>query len=154
MNSQNDPKLQVFAAARDQGIRSVHFRNAIRQKLGLNITDSECLSYLAANGGTCTPTELARYTSLTTGSTTAMLDRLENAGFITRKPNPNDRRGTLVSLTKRYAHETAPLVAGVQAAHQKLLADYSPAELELIAEFLARFTQNVQDATDEINATS
>lgn len=152
MNPPNDPKLQVFAAARDQGVSSVHFRNAIRQKLGLNVTDSECLSYLAANGGTATPTELARYTSLTTGSTTAMLDRLENAGFITRMPNPSDRRGTLISLTKRYAHDTAPLVAGVQAAHQKLLAKYSPQELELIAGFLTKFTQNVQNATDEINA--
>ena len=76
MNFKRDLEKQVFAAARDNGISSVLFRNVIARKLGLNITDGECLSLLSIKG-VSTPTELARYTGLTTGSTTAMLDRLE-----------------------------------------------------------------------------
>lgn len=143
---------QVFIAARDQGIGSVLFRNAIARKLGLNATDSECLSFLGIKG-TSTPTELAKYTGLTSGSTTAMLDRLENARYIERLPNPNDRRGTLIAIAPRYREVSMPLVVGVQKAHKELLASYSEEELQTIANFLTRFTKNVSDQTDEIAAT-
>jgi len=150
MESKQELEKQVFMAARDQGIGSVLFRNAIARRLGLNATDSECLSFLGIKG-TSTPTELARYTGLTSGSTTAMLDRLERAGYIQRLPNPNDRRGTLIDIAPRYRELSMPLVAGVQKAHKELLAGYSEEELALIADFLTRFTKNVADQTDIIN---
>jgi DNA-binding MarR family transcriptional regulator len=149
MDVKNDLKKQVFLAARDQGISSVLFRNATRRKLGLNITDSECLGFLSIKG-VSTPTELARYTGLTTGSTTAMLDRLEEAHFITRKPNPNDRRGVVIEINKHWMEVAGPLVVGVQKAHNKLIDRYSDNELAIIADFLTRFTKNVTDSTDAI----
>src|SRR5581483_7224163 len=124
MNEKKDLEKQVMVAAREQGISSVLFRNATGRKLGLNITDSECLSLLTIKG-TSTPTELARYTGLTTGSTTAMLDRLEKAHLIKRKPNPNDRRGVLIEIHKNSAESFGPLVAGVQQAQRELIASYS-----------------------------
>ena len=36
---------------------------------------------------------------LTSSGTTKRLDRLEQAGLITRGPDPDDRRGTLITLT-------------------------------------------------------
>jgi len=150
MDARNDLKKQVFMAARDQGISSVLFRNATRQKLGLNVTDSECLSFLSIKG-VSTPTELARYTGLTTGSATIMLDRLEKAGFITRRPNPHDRRGVLIEINKHWMEAAGPLVSGVQKAHNELIAMYSDDELEVIADFLNKFTKNVQEATKALD---
>ncbi len=141
--------MNVLMAARDQGISSVLFRNAMGRKLSLNITDSECLSLVTIKG-TSTPTELARYTGLTTGSTTAMLDRLEKAKFITRKPNPSDRRGVLIEVNERSRNIIDPLVADIQKAHKQLLSSYSPKELEIIADFLTRFTENVKEQTKKI----
>jgi DNA-binding MarR family transcriptional regulator len=149
MNSKRDLEKQVMMAAREQGISSVLFRNAIGRKLGLNITDSECLGLLSIKG-ISTPTELARYTGLTTGSTTAMLDRLEKAKFIRRKPNPKDRRGVLIEINKKFTETVGPLVAGVQKAQIELIASYSDKELETIADFLTRFTKNVKEQTDII----
>jgi DNA-binding MarR family transcriptional regulator len=149
MNTQELQK-KVFLAARDQGISSVLFRNATSRKLGLNATDAECLSFLMMHK-TATPTELANYTGLTSGSTTALLDRLERAGFIIRKPNPNDRRGTIIEAHPHYMELAGPLVAGVQQAHHELLAKYSDEELEVIADFLNGFTQNVIKQTEIIN---
>ncbi|HSD56515.1 MAG TPA: MarR family transcriptional regulator [Candidatus Saccharimonadales bacterium] len=151
MESKKDLEKQVMMAAADNGISSVLFRNAIGRKLGLNVTDSECLSLLAIKG-TSTPTELARYTGLTTGSTTTMLDRLERANFIKRKPNPNDRRGVLVEISKQWQEKAGPLVAGVQKTHGELLSTYSTAELEIIADFLTRFTENVKVQTKHIES--
>ena len=140
---------QVFAAARDNGISSVLFRNAVARKLGLNITDGECLSVLSIKG-VSTPTELARYTGLTSGSTTAMLDRLERTQFIRRKTNPDDRRGVLIEITKKWTETAGPLVRGIQQAHAELIASYSDEELETIADFLTRYTNNVIENTKMI----
>jgi DNA-binding MarR family transcriptional regulator len=44
---------------------------------------------------------LARGLVMTTGGMTKRLDRLEAAGYIERSPDPADRRGVLVSLTRK-----------------------------------------------------
>jgi len=152
-NSISDLHMQVFMAARDQGLAGVLFRNAAGRKLGLNITDWECLSLVNIKG-VSTPKELAHFTGLTTGSTTAMLDRLEKADLIIRKPNPDDRRGVLIQINpdsaiNRYSKE---LVGPLQQAHRELLSTYSEKELAVIVDFLRRFTQNVQAATAAIEA--
>jgi len=140
---------QVFAAARDNGISSVLFRNAVARKLGLNVTDWECLSLLSIKG-VSKPTELARYTGLTSGSMTAMLDRLERAQFIRRKTNPEDRRSVLIEITKKWTETAEPLVRSVQQAHAELITSYSDQELETIVDFLTRFTNNVIENTKMI----
>lgn len=149
MSTKENLENQVFMAARDQGVSSVLFRNAVARKLGLNGTDSDCLSFLTING-TSTPTQIARHTGLTTGSTTAMLDRLEKAHYITRKANPDDRRGSLVEVDPHYREVAGPLVMGVQQAHRTLLNSYTDEELKVITHFLKNFTENVVAATKKI----
>lgn len=134
----------VTKALQEYGIGSVLFRNAIGKQLGLNITDIGCLNYLLIKH-VSTPTELARYTGLTTGSTTAMIDRLEQAKLITRQPNPHDRRGTLVKIQPQARQRILPMVMGAQAAQTELLNSYSDVQLEAIADFLTRFTHNINE---------
>src|SRR3954449_2378025 len=45
------------------------------------------------------PTDLTNASMLTSSGTTKRLDRLEHAGLIEREPDPDDRRGTLITLT-------------------------------------------------------
>jgi DNA-binding MarR family transcriptional regulator len=146
VDSKKDLEKQVMMAARENGIGSVLFRNAIGRRLNLNVTDSACLSLLSIKG-ISTPSELARYTGLTTGATTAMLDRLEKARFIRRRPNPKDRRGVLIEINERYRERVGPFVASIQKAQTALIATYSDRELETIADFLTRFTKNVNEHT-------
>ena len=47
------------------------------------------------------PTQLMRATLLSSSGMTKRLDRMEAAGLIERRPDPDDRRGTLVQLTRR-----------------------------------------------------
>jgi DNA-binding MarR family transcriptional regulator len=69
--------------------------------LGLNEGDYGVLVALRRAGAPhqLTPTDLARHQMMTSGGMTAAIDRLERKGLVTRRPNPNDRRGTLVGLT-------------------------------------------------------
>jgi DNA-binding MarR family transcriptional regulator len=46
------------------------------------------------------PTHLMRATLLSSSGMTKRLDRMEAAGLIERRPDPHDRRGTLVRLTR------------------------------------------------------
>jgi len=140
---------QVFIATREQGISSVLFRNAIARKLGLNSTDSECLSLLSIRG-VATAKELAHHTGLTTGSTTAMLDRLEKMGYIRRSPNPDDRRGILITISETYNKAAYPLVADIQKKNRELIERYSTKELAVIEDFLVGFTKNVVEQTQKI----
>lgn len=149
MELMRDLEKQVLSAACDYDICSVLFRNAVARKLGLKITDEKCLRLLAIKGFS-TPTELSRYTGLTSGSTTAMLDRLERAQFIRRKPNPEDRRGVLIEVNKKWSEKASLLVSGVQQANAELVASYSDEELEIIADFLTRFAQNLIEQTKMI----
>jgi DNA-binding MarR family transcriptional regulator len=47
------------------------------------------------------PTTLMETTMLSSGGMTKRLDRLHEAGLIQRRPDPSDRRGTLIRLTAR-----------------------------------------------------
>jgi DNA-binding MarR family transcriptional regulator len=146
LETKQDLQKKVMRAAQDNAISSILFRNALGSKLGLNITDSACFNFLAIKG-VSTPTELAHYTGLTSGSTTTMLDRLEKAKLVKRSPNPNDRRGVLVKIDEHSKAAFGPLVASVQKAHQELIASYSQEELKTVADFLTRFTKNVANQT-------
>jgi DNA-binding MarR family transcriptional regulator len=149
MSKRQDLEKQVIIAAREYGISSVLFRNAIGDKLGLNVTDMECLGLLFFKI-TCTPTGLARYTGLSTGSTTAMLDRLERAGLIRRKPNPNDRRGVLIEVEKKSVKTVGPMFAEARKAQDQLVASYSEKDLQTIANFLKRFTAVFDEEREKV----
>lgn len=65
--------------------------------------------------------ELAKMTELSSGAMTNRLDRLEEAGLVERLPDPNDRRGVLVGLTKA-GQEAWKKSTGAVAAREVLIA--------------------------------
>lgn len=135
-----DLKIRALGAVRDYGVNLTQFRNAITEWAGLNATDMECLRFLFVKD-VATPSELARQTGLTSGATTAMLDRLEKAGLIERSPNPDDRRGTLITPTKSSAEKVASWFESARQAQDALISSYSPSELEIIADVFERFAK-------------
>ena len=140
---------QVILAAREYGISTTLFRNAVGQKIGVSVTDMECLALLFFKG-IATPGELARYTGLSSGATTAMLDRLEKAKLIKRQPNPNDRRGSLITVLKSSVQTVGPLFATTREAQNALVARYTKQELALIAGFLQHFTEVWEEGRKEL----
>ena len=139
-STKTDLKIRALMAVRDYGVNLTHFRNAMNEWAGLNATDMECLRLLSQKG-TATPTELAKHTGLTSGATTAMLDRLEKAGLIERRPNPNDRRGTLIAPEKSSNAKMAAWFESARKAQDALMSTYSESELEVIADVFERFTK-------------
>lgn len=139
-SKKTDLKKRALAAVRDYGVHLTLFRNAVSEWAGVNVTDMECLRLLFLKG-TASPSELAKHTGLTSGATTAMLDRLEHAGLIERRPNPNDRRGTLIAAAESSAEKAASWFASARNAQDKLISSYSEEELEIIADVFEKFTK-------------
>lgn len=138
--TKTDLKKRALKAVREYGIHLTLFRNAMSEWVGLNTTDMECVRLLFLKG-MATPSELARHTGLTSGATTAMLDRLEKAGLIERRPNPEDRRGTLIVPAKEGAEKAASWFESARKAQEKLISSYSEKELEIISDVFERFTK-------------
>ena len=139
-STKTDLKKRALEAVRDYGVHLTLFRNAMSEWVGLNVTDMECLRLLFLKG-IATPSELARHTGLTSGATTAMLDRLEKAGLIERRPNPDDRRGTLIVPAKSGAEKAVSWFESARKAQDELISSYSEKELEIISDVFERFTK-------------
>ncbi|HEY6508574.1 MAG TPA: MarR family transcriptional regulator, partial [Vicinamibacterales bacterium] len=86
-------------AARRVGAQSVLVSDLVATRVGLNSTDLECLDLLCLAGAT-TAGRLSSHTGLTSGATTAAIDRLEHAGFVMRRRDPGDRRVVLVEVVE------------------------------------------------------
>ena len=128
---------QVIMGGRDFGINMVLFRHAVGEHLGVNVTDMECLALIFFKG-LATPSQISKHTNLSTGATTAMLDRLEKAQLIERKPNPKDRRGVLITASKKRNKEVGAFFAPLREKTDNLVSKYTQKELAVIAEYLTK----------------
>ena len=132
-----DLALQVVRGAREYSIGAVLFHQAVGQLLDLNVTDMKCLDIMTLKGP-ASPSELAQHTGLSTGATTAMIDRLENAGLVVRRPHPTDRRGTIVVLSRKAMRKLPAMFASLAKAMDALVSTYSEKELKVLADFFAK----------------
>jgi DNA-binding MarR family transcriptional regulator len=71
---------------------------------------------------------------------TYLLDDLESAKLIERKPDPADRRSRQILLTTKGVRRLAQLTARIADVEQSLLADLTEAEAGQLRELLARAT--------------
>ena len=135
--SKRDLATRVIQGARQYSIGTVLFHQAVGQLLGVNVTDMKCLDIMTLKGS-ASPSELAEHTGLSTGATTAMLDRLENAKLIERRPHPTDRRATLVVLSQEAMRKLPAMFESLAKAMETLVLGYSEKELKVLVDFFAK----------------
>jgi DNA-binding MarR family transcriptional regulator len=108
--------------------------DVICELLGINRSDSRCLDILEQHGR-MTAGQLAEEARLTTGAITAVIDRLERAGYAHRVSDPSDRRRVLIQLTPMAYQAASELMGPIAEAAEGLAAVYSDDELELVLRF-------------------
>ncbi|MGH7529836.1 MAG: MarR family winged helix-turn-helix transcriptional regulator, partial [Gemmatimonadales bacterium] len=91
------------------------------------------------------PGELAAALGLTTGSVTAMLDRLERRGYVSRMSDPADRRRVQVRPSTAATRAADRLWGPLANAGRVLMARYTSAELEVVLDVLRR-AREIQEA--------
>ena len=83
------------------------------------------------------PGQLMQETMVTSGTMTNRLDRLEELQLITRETDPNDGRGSLVTLTKSGMRAVDAAMEDLLKSERKLLKDISAKERDQLADLLS-----------------
>ncbi|WP_327089161.1 MarR family transcriptional regulator [Nonomuraea sp. NBC_01738] len=113
------------------------FDEAVAVYLSVNRTDLRCLDVLSRTEA-ATPTQLGAALGLTTGSVTAMLDRLEKLGYLTRSPDPSDRRKVIVRATPVVGEAAIVAYGPIAEEGMRLLDGYTDEQVDLLLDFTRR----------------
>ena len=121
--------------------RDAAFDKLAAARLGVSVTDLHCLNIVESRHR-LTAGELAVESGLTSGAVTAVVDRLERAGYARRVRDDRDRRKVKVEVTDAFYARAGEIWGPVAAEWQAVLAEgFSAAELGTIAAFLTQVDQ-------------
>jgi MarR family transcriptional regulator, multiple antibiotic resistance protein MarR len=119
--------------------------NALERRLrgehGLSAGQFEFLRIIGGRDD-CRVNDLAQDVAITVGATSKAVDRLEAAGWVSRRPNPANRRSSLLALTPAGRTLLDAATPTVDAELQTWLADpLGTRDLDQLATSLARLRQ-------------
>ena len=134
MATESTPEALRALLAR-KSLADARHRGALARLLNVTETDVLAIQHLAW-AGALTPGQLGAQLRLTSGGTTALVQRLERIGYVAREPHPDDRRSTLLRLTPEAEHDAgelyAPLVRAIDDAAERLTEEVRDAVLAFL----------------------
>lgn len=139
-----EPADRIIASLTDLAGALGRLNDLIAQRLGIAQTDLLCL-HILNRAGASTAGALSAQLGRSTGAVTHMIDRLEKAGYVRRKPDPKDRRRVLVEAFAPGLERIASFYEQMDARSRRLTATFSDDQLTAIHAFL----QGSYDSTVE-----
>lgn len=123
------------AALRDVLIAANAVNLLVARRMGLSSGDLAALDYLMSTAHPIGPAELGNHLGMRTASATVLIDRLETAGHVQRRPHPTDRRRLQIEVTEQARSSSAATVrdliddldhldAGLSRSAQDSVLDY------------------------------
>ena len=112
----------------------------MRGDMDMNATDLQALRMLIMreqHGEVVKPHDIAKHLSISTASTTKLLDRLTESGHLRREPHPQDRRARIVVLTDVARSDFYKHFGDRMRRMRAAMSDYTETELRAIVRFLA-----------------
>lgn len=119
----------------------------VARKLGLGVSEFRSLELIrdADEVDPMTAGRLAELTGLTTGAVTAVVDRLEQAGFVTRERGTVDRRQVVLRVAKSREGELEAIREPMRLAFLRACANFSKTDLQVVRRFHETFRQSLED---------
>ncbi|MGN8115530.1 MarR family winged helix-turn-helix transcriptional regulator [Labrys sp. 22185] len=133
--------MAVFGRLSDASERMLRdHMNPLFATAGLQPGEFDVLATLRRSGEPymLSPTRLYEAAMISSGGMTNRLDRLERAGLVERRPDPNDRRGKLIALTEAGKIVIDETIARHVANEQRLLSVLTQAEQETLDSLLRK----------------
>lgn len=145
-----------LVAAIKESLRDLNIQlSLLNRQLGVHVelrdVDFDCLEVLSRHGP-LSPTVLARRAGLHPATMTGVLDRLERGGWVVRERDSrnSDRRAVTVHALRERNVELFRLLAGMTRSMEEICADYTDAELEVLAGFLHRTAAAAAQAIEDL----
>ncbi|WP_370964672.1 MarR family winged helix-turn-helix transcriptional regulator [Amycolatopsis sp. cg9] len=137
----------VMERLQEVGVLTRVIEQCLSGALGINATDLAAMEHLTTDGP-LTAKELADRLRVSTAASTHIVDRLEKAGHVVRRPHATDRRKVLVepvaeSMNQVFGH-LHPLLHGVEGLVEAL----SPGDRDVVQAFLTGVVQIYTDTAD------
>ncbi|WP_152628092.1 MarR family winged helix-turn-helix transcriptional regulator [Streptacidiphilus neutrinimicus] len=124
---------------------------ALARHLGLGHNDVTAMEHLLGSPEGLGPMDIAQRLGIRSASATVLVDRLEEAGHVTRVPHRSDRRRTVVRPTQHARQEIVtalrPLVDAVDAAADGL----SETERATVVRFLQAAAAHIRTAAEGLD---
>jgi DNA-binding MarR family transcriptional regulator len=86
--------------------------------------------------GPLAPTDLAHRVGFTTGGITTVIDRLERAGYVVRRPDASDRRRLLIEVTDATRERDRIVFGGLFQLAETIATGYKDRELQTVRRFI------------------
>ncbi|MER7931706.1 MULTISPECIES: helix-turn-helix domain-containing protein [unclassified Streptomyces] len=125
----------------------------LARRLGVGVTDLTCFGFvLEAGEDLLTAGDLAARAHVTTGAVTGILNRLERAGYVTRRPDPDDRRRVRVAAVPDAVGRVGAVYAGHYRGLADLFADYTADELAVLTDWFTRATRLAHESLEGLSS--
>ncbi|WP_295839223.1 MarR family transcriptional regulator [uncultured Microbacterium sp.] len=131
-----DDVVKALNDLTDSGVAS---ERAALHSLGIGPNDAKVLRFLlqrAAEDEPVTPRMLAAMLGISSAATTALIDRLAEAGWVEREPYPGDRRSIVVRETIDEDSPARRILSVRRASVVAAAARLGPEERRIVADFL------------------
>ncbi|HEY2478559.1 MAG TPA: MarR family transcriptional regulator [Solirubrobacterales bacterium] len=140
---------ELFAAVRENQLATDKMDDLASRGIGVNRTDSRCLD-IVERLGPVTAGRIAADAGLTSGTVTAVIDRLVEKGYVRRVADPDDRRRVLIEQTERLEEVSDRFYGPLAAGALPLVDRFTIAEIEAIIRFLELGTELVERRVAEL----
>ena len=142
LSTREESIARMADVMRDFMANAVLFQDAVARTGGLNSTDLQAVGLLMSQGP-ATPGELAERTGLSAGGAiTAVIDRLEKAGYVTRQRDQADRRRVIVTAdVDKVLQQVGPVYGRVGARWAAYLDTLTDEQIDLANELFSRASQ-------------
>ena len=117
------------------GLQHRHLEKRLAAALRTDASGLEVMDHLIALGPT-TPSALATQLGTSTAAMSLVLNRLEEAGHITRQRHPQDGRKLVVTASEPSTARAWALISPHTGAVDRLIAAYTPEQQDLVEGFL------------------
>ncbi|CAH0248120.1 MULTISPECIES: MarR family winged helix-turn-helix transcriptional regulator [Peribacillus] len=131
------------------GMRSVLFQQNMAQKIGVSHTDLKSAEILNETGP-ITAGELSKITGLSTGSVTALINRLEKSGYVKRERDQLDGRKVMIMPIPERQEQIKSHYQSLSMATKELCSAYNEQELILINQFVEEITKIMDKENDKL----
>ena len=127
-------------ALREVTRANAEITHELARRLGLGANDMAAMDHLL-QGGPCGPAELGKLLGMRSASATALVDRLEAAGHVERRPHPTDRRRLVVEPTPHAVEEVLGVIRPLVANLDAVAGEFAPDERRVVARYLNRVSE-------------
>jgi DNA-binding MarR family transcriptional regulator len=126
----------------DFAVNAYLFQQQNADRLGLHPTDLQCI-HLVDRHGSLSAGQIGREIGLTSGATTALIDRVCKAGYIVRTVSQTDRRQVILEIDHDKVKDLQQTYEQIDQHISEILKQFSDQNLVAIERFLAEITQVV-----------